>query len=220
MVETIFVPRGAEERAVRAALGRDSNVRVVSSGIGPLAAARAADDALAAARFGTALVTGLCGALSPAFVVGDALVYRELRAAERRPLALEHALADGIACRLPGAQTGVVGFSAERIVELPSEKRALAARYDATAVDMENYAFVDRLGRAGVAVAVVRIVSDGLRDELPQLGRALDGTGGIDVSALALTLLRTPRRSVRFVGAVRMALRQLRDTVRAVAVPA
>jgi nucleoside phosphorylase len=215
MVETIFVPRGAEERAVRAALGKTA-IRVVATGIGPRAAARAADLALSQAQFGTALVTGLCGALSPAFVVGDALVYREIRSAHARTIVLDADLAATLGHRLAHGQTGIRALDSDRIVERANEKHALGIRFDAEAVDMESYALADRLAGAGVAVGVVRVASDAVGDDLPELDRALDGSGGIDSFALALAFARSPLAAARLIAHATKALAALRETVRAI----
>ena len=193
-----------------------SSIRVVATGIGPLAAAHAADEALAAASFGTALSTGLCGALSPSFVVGDTLVYRELVREGASPIALDRALAESVAGRLPGSQSGVRGIAGDTILTSVEQKRAAAARYRADAVDMESFALAERLGRAGVAVAVVRIASDAIGDDLPDLNRALDGSGGIDSLALALAMLSRPfaavalaRNGTRALAALERIVRQL-----------
>jgi nucleoside phosphorylase len=214
VIETIFVPRGAEADAVRAARARaGSNVRVVETGIGPLAARQAADEAREAAPVGTALVTGLCGLLSPAFAVGETLVYRELRRDGAPAIALDRVLGDALAAKLPGAQTGIRAFASDRIVESPSEKRELASRTETDAVDMESYALVELLQRDGVPVAVVRVGSDGVDDALPELDRSLNGSGGMDGAALALAMLRRPAAGARLaINGVR-ALGALRRTV-------
>jgi hypothetical protein len=214
LIETIFVPRGPEERAVRRGLARASaSIRVVPTGVGSLAASRAVEDALAEALFGSALCTGLCGLLSAAFVVGDALVYQELQREGVRPLKLERALGDSIAACLPGAQTGIRGLASDEILTSASRKRAAAARFGADAVDMESFVLTERLQRAGVAVAVVRVASDASADELPELDRALDGSGGIDGFALALAIARRPLRGARL---VRNGIRSLAALERAV----
>ena len=219
MVETIFVPRGAEERAVRSAVSAGSNVRIVTTGIGPRAASRAANEALAQAHFGTALITGLCGTLNPAFVVGDALVYRDMIAADEPPLSFDADLTNAFAYRLAGAQTGVRGFASDRIIERASEKHALGARFAADAVDMESYALAQSLERAGVAVGVVRVASDAVRDDLPELGRALNGSGGMDDFALALAFARSPVAAVRLIANATKSLRALTTTIRALLAP-
>ena len=214
MIDAIFVPRGAEEGAVRSALARArADVRVVVMGIGPAAAARAADGILAAMRPRNALVAGLCGLLSPAFVVGDTLVYREIARAGERPLVLEPALGDAVAARVPGAQTGIRALASERIVGLAVEKLALGRETGADAVDMESYDVAVRLQRAGIATAVVRVASDGVADDLPDLAAALDGAGGVDGRRLAIAMLRRPRAGAAL---ARNGMRALRDLRRAV----
>lgn len=217
MIETIFVPRGAEADAVRAAAARaGSSPRIVETGIGPLAASRAVDEALRAAPCGTTLVTGLCGLLSPAFAVGETLVYSELRRDGGPALGLERSLGDAVAERVPGALTGIRAYASDRIVESPEEKHALALRTRAEAVDMESYALAERLQAGGVPVAVVRVGSDSAADRLPELDRALNGSGGMDGAALALAMLRDPAAGLRLARNGVRALGALRRTIEAI----
>jgi nucleoside phosphorylase len=217
VISTIFVPRGAEADAVRRAAARArSNVRVVETGIGPIAAGRAADEAIAAAPIGTALVTGLCGLLSPSFSVGDALVYGEIaRGSDGVALALARDLGGALATKIPHAQTGIRALASERIVTSAREKTLLGERTNADAVDMESLAIVECLQRRNVPVAVVRVASDGSNDTLPELDRALDGAGGMDGLALALAMLRRPVSGFRLAVNGTRALRALRDCVEA-----
>jgi hypothetical protein len=207
VISTIFVPRGAEADAVRRAAARArSNVRVVETGIGPIAAGRAADDAMAAAPVGIALVTGLCGLLSPSFSVGDALVYGEIsRGGEAVALTLARDLGAALATKIPHAQTGIRALASDRIVTSAREKTELGERTQADAVDMES-----------LAIVVVRVASDGSSDTLPELDRALDGAGGMDGLALALAMLRQPASGFRLAINGTRALRALRHCVEAV----
>ncbi|MDQ2859085.1 MAG: hypothetical protein M3R53_10600 [Candidatus Eremiobacteraeota bacterium] len=217
MIETVFVPRGAEERAVRNGLARArADVRVVTTGIGPFAAARAADGALGAHPFGTALVTGLCGLLSPAFAVGDALLYDNVRRAGEAPIVLDRALAASLARRLGGVQTGIRALASDAVVTSHEAKRALGLRYAVDAVDMESYAIAQRLHRARVAVAVLRVGSDAVVDDLPDIYRAFDGSGGIDRFALLLVMLRKPRAGAHLARNGLRALGSLQSAVYAI----
>jgi adenosylhomocysteine nucleosidase len=214
MFDVIFVPRGAEESAVRRAAGRErAPVRIVATGIGPHAAARAATGALAAAP-ARVLVTGLCGLLSPAFVVGDALVYRDIRRDGGRPLALDETLSEAIAARLPGVQTGIHAVDSARVVTSAADKAVLGRQAGAEAVDMESYAIASVMIAAGARVAVARIGSDGACDDLPDLDRALDGSGGLDGFALGLAMLRRPGAGFRLARNATRALRTLERAIR------
>jgi nucleoside phosphorylase len=159
---------------VRRALARaGSAAYVATTGIGPLAAESAASAVLAERRPARVVVTGLCGVLSPAFRVGDALVYREIVTPEER-------------------------FAFDReLVTRSADKLALGERYTAQAVDMETAAVARRLQADGIAVAALRVGSDGAADDLPALDRALDGSGGMDGLALALAMVRQPIAGVR-----------------------
>lgn len=56
----------------------------------------------------------------------------------------------------------------DRLIPTPQQKRALAARTGATIVDMESHAFARACESAGLRWAVVRGVSDGPDDHLPE----------------------------------------------------
>jgi nucleoside phosphorylase len=218
VIETIFVPRGAEENAVRAGLGRSGgSIRVIATGIGERAAARAAAAAIAGGSVGSVLVTGLCGLLSPAFAVGDALVYRDIRRADGEPLPLDARLTKALASRIPDSQSGVRAVTSETVLVTAQAKAALAERYGAGAVDMESFAMVERLQQAGVSVAVMRIGSDASTDDLPALDRALDGSGGVDPTALALAMVRRPLLGARLALNGIRALAALRRAIAAIA---
>ena len=214
MIDTIFVPRGAEERAVRRALGRAAAPqRVVATGIGPLAASLAVHDALAGPTMGRALVVGLCGLLSPAFAVGETLVYGEIVSATEATVTIDRELASDVARTLGRIQSGIRALGVADVVTSGFEKLDLGRRYDAQAVDMESLPIVRALQRAGVAVAVARVGSDAASDDLPDLHMALDGSGGLDGFALALAMLRRPVAGARLARNGTRALAALEATI-------
>jgi len=199
VIDAIFVPRGAEARAVRGAAKRaGSNVRVVEIGFGALAAGAAAAALREGGSLRAALIAGVCGLLSPAFAVGETLIYAELRSKDAAPIVLDRALAEALGALLTGAQTGIRAVASERIVTRAEAKRDLFARTSAEAVDMETYAVAERLAAAGVAVAALRIGSDAAGDRLPDIAGAA-GPDGLDGRALALAMLRDPRAGMRLI---------------------
>ncbi len=217
MIDAIFVPRGAEARAVRGAATRaGSNVRIIEIGFGPAAARAAADAALSeGGSLRSALVTGVCGLLSPAFAVGETLVYAELLAEGFAPIVLDGATAETLGTLLPGAQTGIRAVASERIVTTAEAKRDLFAHTSAEAVDMETYAVAERLAAAGVAVGALRVGSDAAGDDLPDIAGAL-GPKGLDGPALALAMLRDPPAGLRLIRGGLRALGALRHSIEAV----
>ena len=216
MIDAIFVPRGSEERAVRRGLARaHAACTVVATGIGARAGTRAVDE-IRDLRPSGALIVGLCGLLSPAFVVGDALVYHTVRSWEGTLLGFDRALDEHVAERVAGVQTGIRALTAATVIVRVAQKRALAERFDADAVDMETFAVAAALRERDVLVAALRVGSDGVDDELPELDRSLDGSGGIDGFALGLAMLRRPRAGVRLARNGMRALRALEAAVHAI----
>lgn len=238
MIDAIFVPRGVEEHAVRRGLGRRGRgIAVYPTGIGPASAATAADAAVAS-RSSTAtapegaapwhvLVTGLCGALDPAFSVGDILLYSSVVDGRRSnaaraptalaPLATDSELTLRLQQKVRGAQSGIRGVTVENAVTRPNDKRSLAATSGAHAVDLESFALLSRLREAGASVAVLRVVSDGANDELPDFGDALSAGGGLDLARLAASIVRKPLGGLRLITGGTRALRALRRAFRAIA---
>ncbi|MGH7728672.1 MAG: hypothetical protein ACREM2_07780 [Vulcanimicrobiaceae bacterium] len=214
MFDLIFVPRGPEAAAVRRGLAHSSGTtRLFETGIGAHAAGIAVDEALARGGARSVLATGLCGLLSPSFVVGDRLIYGEIVPPAGAPLPLDPTVAARAAARLPGAQSGIRAYAGEDIVVEPARKRALGERYTAQAVDLESFAIARRLREVGIPLAVVKVASDGIDDRLPELERARDGSGGIDPSALALAFAAHPRAAARLVVASLRALAALQTSI-------
>jgi len=216
MIDAVFVPRGAEERAVRRGLRHaGSRIAVVATGIGSQAASLAAEAALASdSPPDRVLVTGLCGLLSPAFRVGEVLLYAWIASAAGS-VETDAALSAEVHAAAGAAQSGIRALAVDRIVTRAREKRALGVQTGAHAADMESYALVERLSRAGVAVAVLRVASDAAGDDLPDLNAALDGSGGLEGRALALAMLRDPLAALRITRGALQALGALERAFRA-----
>jgi nucleoside phosphorylase len=210
------VCRGAEENAVRKGLARAGATRAVGvcvMGAGPPAALAAADAATADGAPARVLVAGLCGGLSPALDVGDVLLYHtigdEAGSLAQTDDALTARLADLAGC----VQTGIRAAAVSSVVTESAAKRALAQRCDADAVDMESLVVLERLTRAGSSVAVLRVVSDSVADDLPDLNAAIAPDGAVSGRALLTASLRKPgaalamaRNGVRALGALERAM--------------
>ena len=62
---------------------------------------------------------------------------------------------------------------------------------------MESLALLRRLTDAGSAVAVVRVVSDGVEDDLPDLNAAVGADGSLSGSGLLAVAWRRPGAALR-----------------------
>lgn len=216
MIDAVFVPRGAEEHAVRRGLGRrGAAIAVYPTRMGASSAV-AVEDALASGHPPQrVLVAGLCGSLAPGLVPGDVLLYASIQG-EDGTIATDPTLTLALATALIGAQSGIRGLTIDRIATRAADKRALAELSGAHAVDMESYALVRRLHDAGATVAVLRVVSDGLGDDIPDLNAALVD-GALEGRALALAMAARPLRAMRLVAGATRGLRALRRSARAIA---
>jgi adenosylhomocysteine nucleosidase len=96
----------------------------------------------------------------------------------------------------PAAQTSPFRrgrlLTVDRLVADPAEKRALALRHDALAVDMETATVASRCSRIGVPFACVRAISDDAHAPLsPDLDHIIVN-GRLSLARLTARLLRRP----------------------------
>ncbi len=83
-------------------------------------------------------------------------------------------------------------LTVDHLVADPREKRLLAERHDASAVDMESDAIADVCAARNVPFTAIRAVSDTSDTALsPELVKLLSG-GSISIGKVCLALLRTP----------------------------
>ncbi len=211
MIDAVFVPRGAEERAVRAGLRR--SVAIYPIGIGSSSATAAAEAVSASGAPRRVLVTGLCGSLDARFRPGDVLLYASIEDTDGVPLATDSDLTAAIQRAVPGALSGIRALSVDHIVTRATEKRALAQHRGCHVIDMESLTLLARLHRAGSSVAVLRVVSDGVDDDLPDLNAVLDVAGHLDPKALARVCLFSPLATLRLTRGAFRALRALRRSL-------
>jgi nucleoside phosphorylase len=201
----VVVPQGAEANAVRVVVPRAAIVA-------PGAASGASLPAFAAGE--TAVVLGLCGALSESSV-GDVVIYARVRDNARR-FELDPRLVEALQHALPSARV-VTACTTRRVVTRVEARQALAQRFEAAVVDMEGTHLAAEFAARGVRCAMVRVVSDDASRNLPPIENAIGPDGRLRPLYLALAFARAPRAAVRFVRDVRTALATLADTARTIA---
>ena len=74
---------------------------------------------------------------------------------------------------------------------------------------MENYAYLKFLQEQQIQLAIIRVISDDLTFDLPDLNSAIAPTGQIKPLAMTTALLQNPLNSTRFVKNSLQALKQL-----------
>ena len=92
-----------------------------------------------------------------------------------------------------------------------SEKHQLGQVYQAGVVDMEGYALLKVLNRLGVAVAMLRVISDDCYYDLPDLNFAINPDGKLEPLPLAMGMLRQPIAATRLIRGALQGLRVLQQ---------
>lgn len=163
---TLVVTALAFERAAFAHLAHRPGWRVASTGVGPARAADGLARLIRADRPALIVGAGLCGALVPGMRLGDLVLPGEAATPEGEieTLALDERLCD-LARRFAEARGGTawVGdrmVSVGRIASTPADKRELARRLGASAVDQETFAWARVAQGAGIPFLAVRVVLD------------------------------------------------------------
>ncbi len=190
----------AEARTLGPALRTGSSINtlpdgnlLITSGMGPEAAARAAL-ALVAAGACAVLSFGLAGALDPALRPGTVLIPDTVTDGSGAFHTTFGPWGDQLAA-LSDAAVSVRGtlLSVVEALTTATAKSQARARTGACAVDMESFAIARVAAQAGVHFAVARVVVDTAVDSLPRsVLRATGPRGQVHYARLALGLLRSP----------------------------
>lgn len=171
----VVVPTEFERRA----LGRLEGP-VVVCGPGPSAVRTWATTA-ALPRGTHVIVAGVAGGLRASASIGLARIVSEVR------------VPDGRVAATFAAETAWTVVGVDRVVSTPAEKRALAERSGADIVDMESHAFAAAAAERGWRLTIVRGVSDGVDDALPEgLASLVTPRGGLRPLRTAAFLARRP----------------------------
>lgn len=155
------------------------NAVVAVGGIGRKAAGRATEAVVAQYSPSVLMSAGIAGALTPDLKVGNVVRARDVVDAD-----------SGVRFVTNGGQATVVTVSS---VSGPDEKRALAAQWGATVVDMEASAVAAVAHRHGVQFAAMKSVSDELDFEMPPLGNFVNDAGKFDTFGFASFLAIRPK---------------------------
>ncbi len=150
---------------------------LVVSGIGPVAAAHAAE-ALAAKGAKVLISAGFAGALLPGMRAGA-------------PLTPEAVVDAETGARFQALFGGGVLVSATHVLG-PEEKSQLAHRHDAQGVDMEAASVAAAAERHGCGFLAVKAISDSLELQLPPLDGFIDGNGQFDEGRFVRHILIRP----------------------------
>ena len=193
----------------------DYQIDLVQTGMGPENAAHRSRTLLKHHPARTVLMCGIAGALSPQCQVGDAVLYTHCQSSARPDIQIKttSSTTESIVSSL---ETGSIrtfqgtGVTLPRVVCRASEKVQIGSEYRALAIDMESYCVVENALQANRHVAVLRIISDDTRHDLPDFNQAINNQGHINHLKMALVLGRTPIRTLAFARNLQFSMAQLK----------
>ena len=199
-IDTIVVPQGAEYQAVYRGLPKSclDKIQIITISMGtenvPQVLASYARQLSQAQKV---LIIGLCGSLSHLYNVGDAILVKSCQDLADNQIDLDLELTSKIQDII--SVDIVAGLTSDRIITQAREKQQLALQHSLSIVEMEGYGYVKDLQQQGLAVAMIRVVSDGLQGDIPDLSNAIDHQGKIKTMAMAISFIKQPLAALRLI---------------------
>lgn len=143
------------------------------------------------------LIMGLCGSLVPQYSVGDAVLYQSCWNLHHEFLNLDISLNTIIQQKL--AVDFVTGLTSDRLIYQAKAKHKLSQQYPVSVVDMEGYGYINELQQRGISVAMLRVVSDNLAGNIPDLSKAIDQDGNLQGLSMAIAFIQNPVAATRLI---------------------
>jgi hypothetical protein len=233
LISAILVAQGAEYQAVCRGLSRvsTSTPPVFPVPMGPKPLTQYLENLQNTGHFfhphSRILLMGLCGSLTPSHKVGDVVLYKscvkrwdEVRDEKDlplipstlpQPLNCDRYLTSQIHAKLSQKAAIVKALTSDRFVGAAASKRLLSQIYQADVIDMEGFAALEMLSQAGIAVAMVRVISDDCDRDMPDLSSALSPKGSLQLLPLAIAMIRQPIAAKRLIQGSLRGLRVLQE---------
>lgn len=164
---------------------------------------------------------GLGGGLVPDLAVGDWVLYQTCVGAgkDALPLTCDRSLTEQIHQHLIGQIKVVQAVTCDRVVATPADKHHLAQQFNADVVDMEGFAALSLLQEWGVAVAMLRVISDDNQHAIPDLSSVFDANGSLLPLNLTLALIRQPIAGFRLIQGSLKGIQELQAVTRHLFLP-
>ncbi len=173
----------------RGGLFGDIRVAFAQSGMGPGLAKKATQALIDGHSPPWIISAGFSGALQPAMKIGDIVVANSIVDTEGTELAIDLKMAADPA---KGLYVGRL-LTVDRIIRTVEEKRALAERCGALAVDMESLAVAQVCRQAKVRFLAVRVISDDLSADLPaEISSVVGSSGTVRLGAAVGAIFKRP----------------------------
>ncbi|WP_293143397.1 hypothetical protein [Okeania sp. SIO3I5] len=93
----------------------------------------------------------------------------------------------------------VRGLTSDRLIYKAEEKQLLEKNTGAEVVDMEGFAILNFFAKLSVPVAMVRVISDDTRHDIPHLCSAITSSGNLQPLPLAIAMFRQPLAALQLI---------------------
>ncbi|MDJ0659090.1 MAG: purine phosphorylase [Crocosphaera sp.] len=218
--DTVLVPQGTEYKAVSQGIAKNPlNLKIIAipAGIKPLnnflEKWQQTPEFLNKVPKGLILM-GLGGSLSLNYAVGDVILCQEcalMDDSQESKGQCNQFLAESLFKQL-GSRTFIgKGITSDRVICSAQEKLLLGRKYQADVVDMESYALLNWSQKLGIPVAMIRVISDGCQQDLPDLTKAFKEDGSLQPLILARKMLKNPSNSIHLIRSSLKSLQVLRE---------
>ncbi|MDZ8183463.1 MAG: phosphorylase [Nostoc sp. ChiSLP02] len=212
--DIILVPQGAEYQAVcrglRGVTGFIPTVLPIPIGMKALLQylQESSENKQFLAPQSRVLILGLCGSLSDRYTVGDVVLYQNCLYQDKRQ-ECDRSFTAELRSVLPNPHSPVNALTSDRVISSAAEKRRLNENLAVDVVDMEGFTALEFFNAAGVAVAMLRVVSDDCQHDIPDLTAAIDSDGSLRPLPLTMTMIRQPIAAARLIRGSLTALKVL-----------
>ncbi|MEM8719440.1 MAG: phosphorylase [Cyanobacteria bacterium P01_G01_bin.39] len=199
--DLIIVPQGAESQAVVRGLrkcGLDTAIEIISIPIGTSKLSQTLTPythKLSKAK--QVLLMGMCGSLDTNYAVGDCIAINSCINQHQHQVDLNSELTTKITEQL--SIDALVSLTSDRIITQAAAKHKLSQQYPVNVVEMEGYDYVTHLQQQGIAVAMLRVVSDDLAGDIPDLNQAVDSQGNLQTIPMVISLIKQPLAAFRLI---------------------
>jgi hypothetical protein len=155
------------------------------------------------------LLLGVAGSLTDQYTVPSEMLCASIQTLDHHRYDCDPQVLDWLRQHLPQAPVGHA-LSSDRIVTQVAEKQDLGSRYGCDLVEMEGAIVAQALEKKALQWAMLRVISDDLSRNIPDLSQALRPDGGLNALALAATFLQQPLAAAHFIQGSLQALSRLK----------
>lgn len=215
-IDYIFVPQGQEYQRVKQGfnVAQINHPPLIGIPVGTKGVNLFLETWLHTAKFHhhRVLLMGLGGSLSPQYVIGDLTLYQTCSYLENSHYVVKNCdqeLNLWLQKNLDFPTHLVQGLTSDRLINLASAKQILANQSQTEVVDMEGWTMLSALAKINVKLTILRIMSDDIAYNIPDLNRAFTSEGKLKPLNLSLSFLGDPLAAFRLIKSSLQALKIL-----------